>query len=185
MQDLLIYGADEPVVQAEIAALADVPYVFYGFAEPGELVEGDLRLDFLGTRDERIYDFAVEREGERLGEVSLRIATDARTYFEGNIYFRNFHGDVQDAARAIFLLKFLAKRHKLAALVLTAPEGESGVFWREVYKAMGAEYRRMVELPEGLVLDQGPEGGTTAISEAPKVGPDSEPEARQIFFLCV
>ncbi len=132
----------------------------FQFLDPGELVDGDLRL-ILETEDPAdpakglvpCYKFKMvlvgQEDGAKIGGINLRIGdTEHIRMYTGHIGYgvEPAYRGHRYAARSCRLLVPLARRHGLQALWITCnPDNLSS---RRTCELAGAEFVEIVDLPE-------------------------------------
>ncbi|NLX41895.1 MAG: GNAT family N-acetyltransferase [Chloroflexi bacterium] len=128
----------------------------FQFLDPGELVDGDLRLALalcyqgnaaLGMVPS--YEFHMRRvpDGVRLGAVSLRIGESEHMIYVGNIGYgvAEEHRGHRYAARSTLLLVPLARRHGLTELwITTDPDNWAS---QRTIELVGGQYVESVLVP--------------------------------------
>jgi predicted acetyltransferase len=132
-----------------------LPVKFDGFIDIPMLTDGELYLlcyEKKPAEPERkrvpAYMFAICREGEKVGEISLRIGYTDGLYYGGQIGY-NIDEDYRGkgyAARACRLLTYVAKAHGMSKLLITNDERNDAS--RRVCEKLGARHVRYGRLPE-------------------------------------
>lgn len=126
------------------------------FQEPGELVDGELRLElrdcYQGDAAKSwvpAYRFAMTVGAEHVGKTELRLgATDFIVRFAGQVGYEveANHRRHRFASRALRLLPQLARRHGFTCLSITCEPANSGS--RRSCELAGAEMIEIVGAPE-------------------------------------
>jgi predicted acetyltransferase len=128
----------------------------FKFFDPGELVDGDLRLVltlcYQGNTAQGMvpsYEFQMQRvpDGARMGGISLRVGDTEHIIYVGHIGYgvaESYRGH-HYAARATRLLIPLARRHGMAELwITTDPDNYAS---QRSCELAGAEYVETVVVP--------------------------------------
>jgi len=147
-------------VKKEIAYYNSLPYEFDGFIDIPTLSDGEIYLVCVNKRPEDKekkhvpgYEFAICKEGEKIGELSLRIGYgggpyNSNLYYGGQIGYNidephRGHGYVGRACR---LVVPVAKAHKMKKLLITTSHTNNSSM--RVCEKLGARLIRIVQLPE-------------------------------------
>jgi predicted acetyltransferase/ribosomal protein S18 acetylase RimI-like enzyme len=132
------------------------------FQEPGDLIDGDLRLSlherFPGDPIKQwvpTYRFAITVGTESVGKIELRLgATDFMVQFGGQVGYEieSDHRGHRFAARALRLLPQLARRHGFNCLWATCDPAN----WasRRTCELAGADLIEIVDLPQDCEMHQ-------------------------------
>ncbi|MCL2426712.1 MAG: GNAT family N-acetyltransferase [Oscillospiraceae bacterium] len=157
---------DELVIQNEIAYYNSLPCVFEGFIDVPMLSDGEIYLVCLEKQPANPeknwvpgYLFAICKDGERVGNISLRIGYGGGLY-NSNLYYGGQIGyDVDEshrgngyAARACRLLIPVAKEHSMGKLLVNNDVNNHASM--RVCEKLGARHIRVVRLPEWTDLYQ-------------------------------
>jgi adenylate kinase family enzyme len=149
-------GPVSHVVDAILSSALGIVPVSTAFQEPGELVDGDLRLavEQLYSGDLSVgyapaYRFAMTVQGQKVGDIELRLGTsDFIQQFAGHVGYNVEppHRGHRFAARALRLLLPLAGRHGFDCVWATVDPAN----WasRRSCELAGATMVEIVELPE-------------------------------------
>ena len=146
-------------IQKEIDHYTSLPVIFDGFIEVPELSDGEIFLVCVKKtpgEPERnwlpYYEFAICKDGEKVGDISLRIGygggpKNCNCYYGGQIGFciiEKFRGNGY-AARACKLLWPVAIAHGMAKLLIT--NDVANIASRRVCEKLGARFLRLAPLP--------------------------------------
>jgi RimJ/RimL family protein N-acetyltransferase len=146
---------EEWAVRKDMDYYNGLPVKFDGFIDIPMLTDGELYLlcyEKKPAEPERkrvpAYMFAVCREGEKVGEISLRIGYTDGLYYGGQIGYgidEAYRGNGY-AARACRLLAYVAKAHGMTKLLITndARNGAS----KRVCEKLGCRHVRYGRVPE-------------------------------------
>ncbi|MCL1862299.1 MAG: GNAT family N-acetyltransferase [Defluviitaleaceae bacterium] len=147
-------------IKREIAFYNSLPCVFNGFIDVPTLAGVGLYLVCLekqsGNPEKKYvpgYMFAICKEGEKIGNISLRIGYGGG-FYGSNLYYGGQIGyDVDEAYRgngyagqACRLLLPVARVHKMKKLLIT--NDVNNIASRRVCEKLGARHVREVKLPE-------------------------------------
>jgi len=149
------FDNNEFEVEKEIDKYNNLPCLFDDFISVPALSDGEIFLVCTnkspGNSDEArvpCYHFVICKEGEKIGNISIRIGYSPRLYYGGNIAY-----DIHDiyrghgyATRACLLLKPIAKAHKMETLIIT--NNVANTASRRVCEKLGARLLRIASVPE-------------------------------------
>ena len=128
------------------------------FIDPGELVDGDLRLELSATSPADhangflpVYRFSMLHGAshEELGSINLRVGQTAHVQmFRGHIGYRVLprHRGQRLAAPSCQLLRPLIRHHRIAPIWLTCTDGNLAS--QRTLERLGALYVGTLEVPE-------------------------------------
>ena len=142
-------------VQNEIAYYNALPCVFEDFMDVPTLSSGFISLVCIkkaAAVPERkrvpYYLFDICLNGEKIGEISLRIGYVEGLYYGGQIAYdiEEAHRGNGYALRACRLLAPVARFHNMPKLLIT--NEESNIASRRVCEKLGAKFIRIAELPD-------------------------------------
>ena len=151
---------DEWEIEKEIAYYKSLPCVFNGFIDVPTLAAGGIYLVCTekqpGNPEKKYvpgYDFAICKQGEKVGNISLRIGYGGGLY-DRNLYYGGQIGyDVDEphrgnayASQACHLLLPVAKAHKMEKLLITNDINNPAS--KRVCEKLGARLLRVARLPE-------------------------------------
>jgi RimJ/RimL family protein N-acetyltransferase len=151
---------DEWEIKKEIAYYNSLPCVFNGFIDVPPLTDGVIYLvcmkKNLGNPEKKHvpgYEFAICKDGEKIGQIGLRIGYGGG-FYNSNLYYGGQIGyDVDEphrgngyAVRACRLLVPVAKAHNMEKLLIT--NNESNNASKRVCEKLGARHVRLARLPE-------------------------------------
>jgi len=135
------------------------PYEFEGFITVPSLGDGEIFL-VCTSKNPAIpekkyvpaYTFAVCKEGEKIGEVGLRVGYTDDLYYSGQIGYAidEAHRGNNYAARACKLIAPIAKAHGMKKLIITNNEANAASM--RVCEKLGARLIRKARLPEWASL---------------------------------
>jgi len=155
---------EEWEAQNEMAYYNSLPAVFDGFIEVPQLSDGIIYLVCTAKKPADpekkfvpAYEFTVCKDGEKIGEINLRIGYTDGLYYGGQIGYgiNEKHRGNGYAARACRLLQPVAKAHGMKKLLITNDYMNTAS--RRVCEKLGARLVRLGRLPEWHDLYQ--EGG--------------------------
>ena len=146
---------DEWESQIEMKYYNNLPVKFDGFINVPELSDGVIYLVCTSKSEADptrkwvpSYNFAVCMDGEKIGEINLRIGYVDSLYFGGQIGYgidEKYRGNGY-AGRACRLLLPVAKAHGMTKLLIT--NNYTNMASRRVCEKLGAQFIRTVRLPE-------------------------------------
>jgi len=151
------FGNNELEIEKEIEQYNNLPCSFNDFITVPTLSDSESEIFLVCTKkspgnpDEAIvpeYRFIICKEGEQIGNISLRIGYSPRLYYGGNIAY-DIHEDWRGngyAVRACQLLKPIAKAHNMEKLIIT--NNPANTASRRVCEKLGAKLIRIAPLPE-------------------------------------
>lgn len=146
---------DEWEARGEIAYYNALPVEFNDFIDVPELSDGVVYLVCMAKNPAvpekkwvPCYRFAVCRNGEKIGNINLRIGYTDSLYYGGQIGYEidEKHRGNNYAARACRLLAPVAKAHGMEKLIIT--NNHTNTASRRVCEKLGASFLRVVRLPE-------------------------------------
>ena len=148
-------GNHDREIEKEIEQYNNLPCLFDDFISIPTLSDGEIFLVCIkkspGNPDKALvpqYHFAICKEGEKIGNISLRIGYSPRLYYGGNIAYdihKNYRG-FGYATRACLLLESIAKAHNMEKLLITNDPANTAS--RRVCEKLGARLVRIAHLPE-------------------------------------
>ena len=150
---------DEWDVQKEIAYYNALPVTFNGFIDIPKLNDGEIFLICTEKNPgipekKRVpeYRFAVCKDGEKIGDIGLRIGYTDGLYYGGQIGYgiNESHRGKGYAANACRLLLPVAKAHNMVKLLITNNVTNHASI--RVCEKLGARLVRIVRLPEWCEL---------------------------------
>lgn len=155
--DLAVYGItkSEWETHKEIAYYNALPFVFDGFIDLPELSDGVIYLvctakNPANPEKKRIqeYRFIVCKDGEKIGDIGLRVGYTDGLYYGGQIGYGidEKHRGNGYAVRACKLLLPVAKAHKMSKLLIT--NNHTNIASMRVCEKLGARLIRVARLPE-------------------------------------
>lgn len=156
-QDSDMYGItrDDWEIQKEIAYYNSQPFTFEGFIDVPMLSNGVIYLVCTAKKEAipakkyvPAYDFAVCKEGEKIGHINLRIGYTDGLYYGGQIGYGvddQYRGHGY-AAQACCLLLPVAKTHGMKKLLITNDHTNHAS--KRVCEKLGAHFLRVARLPE-------------------------------------
>lgn len=159
--DAAYYGIlkDEWELRKEIETFTRYPYTFDGFSDFPALTDGVLSLVCVRQipadpvrKYVPAYCFEVQKDGARVGEITLRIKYPEGLYYGGNIGYaidEPYRGNGY-AVRACRLLLPVAKAHGMRFLHITNDRDNHAS--RRVCEKLGAVLLRVAKLPEDTEL---------------------------------
>lgn len=147
--------SDNADTEKEIAYYNDMPFVFDDFIELPELSDGVIHLvceaKQSGVPEKKwvpSYDFAIHKDDEIIGDISLRIGYTDGLYYGGQIGYnidKNYRGNGY-AVNACRLLIPVIKAHEMIKLLIT--NNHTNVASVRVCEKLGARLLRVAHLPE-------------------------------------
>ena len=146
---------DEWEAQNEMSYYNSLPVLFDDFMDVPQLSDGEIYLVCMAKKpadpDKNLvpaYDFAICKDGEKIGEINLRIGYTDRLYYGGQIGYGvdEKHRGNGYAARACQLLRTVAKTHGMKKLLITNDHMNTAS--RRVCEKLGARLVRCTRLPE-------------------------------------
>jgi len=142
-------------IENEITYYNNLPCSFNDFISVPMLSDGEIYLVCTkkthGNPDEALvpnYSFIICKEGEQIGNISLRIGYSPRLYYGGNIAYdihESYRGNGY-AVRACQLLKPIAKAHNMEKLIIT--NNPANTASRRVCEKLGARLKCIAHLPK-------------------------------------
>ena len=146
---------DELETQKEIHYYNSLPFVFNGFIDVPELSDGVIYLVCLeknhGNPEKKYvpaYKFAVCKNGEKIGNIDLRIGYTDGLYYGGQIGYNideKYRGNGY-AGRACRLLLPVIKAHNMKKLLITNnPANKASM---RVCEKLGLKLLRVARLPQ-------------------------------------
>ena len=146
---------DEWETHREVEYYNVSPCVFDDFIRVPELSDGVIYLVCTAKKpanpEKKLvpgYDFAVCKDGEKIGEINLRIGYTDGLYYGGQIGYgidEKYRGNGY-AGRACRLLLPVAKAHKMTKLLITTDYTNAAS--KRVCEKLGARFVRTARLPE-------------------------------------
>ena len=146
---------DEWETQREIEYYNSLPVVFDDFVDVPELSDGVVYLVCMAKKPANPekkyvpgYEFAVCKDGEKAGEINLRIGYTDGLYYGGQIGYNidEKHRGNGYAGRACQLLLPVAKAHGMVKLLIT--NNYTNDASKRVCEKLGARLVRVARLPE-------------------------------------
>jgi len=146
---------DEWNVQKEVAYYNALPYRFDDFINVPTLSDGEISLictsKLPGNPEKKLvpmYCFAICKDGEKIGDINLRIGYSDGLYYGGQIGYavNEAHRGKNYAVRACKLLIPVAKAHGMTKLLIT--NNYTNIPSKRVCEKLGAKLVRLVRLPE-------------------------------------
>lgn len=146
---------EEWEIQKEIAYYNALPCVFNDFIDVPDLSDGVIYLVCTAKKpaipDKKWvpgYDFAVCKNGERIGEINLRIGYTDGLYYGGQIGYGidEKHRGNGYAVRACRLLATVAKAHGMRKLLIT--NNQPNTASKRVCEKLGARFVRVARIPQ-------------------------------------
>ena len=141
--------------QKEMIYYNSLPVRFDGFIDVPELSDGVVRLVCTSKSEADpikkwvpAYAFAICQDGEKIGEINLRIGYVDSLYYGGQIGYgvdEKYRGNGY-AGRACQLLLPVAKAHGMIKLLITTDHTNTAS--RRVCEKLGARFVRQARLPE-------------------------------------
>ena len=132
-----------------------LPVMFGDFVNVPQLSDGGIYLVCTAKKpadpDKKLvpaYDFAICKDGEKIGDINLRIGYTDRLYYGGQIGYgidEIYRGNGY-AVRACQLLQTVAKAHGMKKLLITNDQTNNAS--RRVCEKLGARLVRCLRLPE-------------------------------------
>lgn len=153
--------------EKEISYYTALPVIFDGFIDVPELSDAGIRLVCFQKRPAipekkyvPAYDFAICKDGEKIGEINLRIGyagygpNRGSLYYDGQISYAvdEKHRGHGYAGRACRLLLPVAKAHGMTKLLIT--NNDTNIASRRVCEKLHARFLRVARLPEWEELYQ-------------------------------
>ena len=139
----------------EIMYYDELPCHFQDFIEVPTLSNGEIYLVCVekqpGSQEKKLvpgYEFAVCKNGERIGRINLRIGYCDKLYYGGQIGYdiNEAHRGNDYAGQACRLLLPVAKAHKMEKLLITNDIDNTAS--KRVCEKLGARLVRVARLPE-------------------------------------
>ena len=148
-------------INNEIAYYNSLPFEFNGHIEVPLLSDGEIFLICTDKHDAipeksyvPMYNFAICKGGEKIGEINLRIGYTDGLYYGGQIGYaiNEAHRGNNYAAKACKLVANVAKAHGMVKLLIT--NNHTNTASMRVCEKLGAKFIRLVRLPEWTLLYQ-------------------------------
>ena len=148
------FGNQELEIKNEIEQYNNLPCSFNDFISVPILSDDEIFLVCIeksagNPAEARVpeYHFAICKEGEKIGNIKLRIGYSPRLYYGGNIAYdiqENYRG-FGYVVRACQLLESIAKAHNMEKLIIT--NNPANTASRRVCEKLGAKLIRIAPLP--------------------------------------
>ena len=146
---------DEWEVKKDIAYYNALPCEFNGFIDVAALNDGEIFLVCVEKQPANPekkhvpgYNFAICKDGEKIGEIRLRIGYTDGLYYSGQIGYGvdEAHRGKGYVVRACKLVANIAKAHGMEKLLITTASTNDAS--KRVCEKLGAKLVKMVRLPE-------------------------------------
>jgi len=142
-------------IRNEIEYYNNLPYEFIDFVNVPTLSDGDIYLVCMtkkpGIPEKKwvpSYDFIICKNGEKIGNINLRIGYTEGLYYGGQIGYgidENYRGNGY-ATKACKLIVPIAKAHKMQKLLITNDVNNNAS--KRVCEKLKAKHIRLAELPD-------------------------------------
>ncbi len=146
---------DEWEIQKEISYYNSLPVIFDGFIDIPDLTDGEIELYCIAKKPAipekkwvPAYAFEISRDGNRVGEINLRIGYTDGLYYGGQIGYSvdEQHRGHGYAAKACRLLVPVIRAHGMKKVLIT--NNITNIASKRTCEKLGAKLIRVARLPE-------------------------------------